>query len=297
MKTQINEIKRMQQLAGIINESQLNEVDTSLLGGIAKNLYLYLSKLKPNNPVDINGTPLKNIKGDPITHDKKVKMSYQNAQLAKQGKAKELGKIVQGGVVTSRPEVSVNYYGNSNIFVGGFVKKEEAEAALKYILDKYPNQLTGLRGEPTVVPHKMDYEWAKNYAPDYGFDIKLKDDKALAKAQSTKPAAVPVAESFDQLDEIVDKVLAKLRSINEENNENMGFNPSETADALDQAGIKYKVIDYSFVITRPDGETAEIGDGGYGGYAIYSSDDKIYQERSDQTIEDVMDALIPWFKS
>jgi hypothetical protein len=212
MKTQINEIKRMQLLAGVINESQLEEVDSSLLGGIAKNLYLYLSKLKPNNPVDINGAPLKNVKGDPITHDKKVKMSYQNAQLAKQGKAKELGKIVQGGVVTSNPEVSVNYYGNSNIFVNGFVKKEEAEAALKYILDKYPNQLTGLRGEPTVVPHKMDYEWAKNYAPDYGFDIKLKDDKALAKSQSAKPAEAPVAESFDKLDEIVDKVLAKLRN-------------------------------------------------------------------------------------
>ena len=29
MKTQINETKRMQQLAGIINESQLNEVELS----------------------------------------------------------------------------------------------------------------------------------------------------------------------------------------------------------------------------------------------------------------------------
>lgn len=29
MKTQINEIKRMQQLAGIINESQLNETDSA----------------------------------------------------------------------------------------------------------------------------------------------------------------------------------------------------------------------------------------------------------------------------
>ena len=76
-----------------------------------------------------------------------------------------------------------------------------------------------------------------------------------------------------------------------------GFKADETAAALDQVGIKYKVIDNIFVITRPDGETAEIGDGGYGGYAIYSSDNEINQERSDQTIEDVMDALKPWFGS
>ena len=200
----INEIKRMQQLAGLITESQteLEEVDSSLLGGIAKNMYLYLSKMKPNNPLDINGAPLKNIKGDPIIHNKKAKMTYQNSELAKQGKAKELGKIVQGGVITNNDEVSVSYYGNI-IFVGGFVKKEEAEAALKYILDKYPTQLTGLHGEPKVVADKMNYEWAKNYAPTYSFDLMLKDDKALAKAQSAKPAAAPaaaapVAESIEQ---------------------------------------------------------------------------------------------------
>ena len=78
----------------------------------------------------------------------------------------------------------------------------------------------------------------------------------------------------------------------------MGFNPNETAAALDQAGIKYKIDKYKhFLITRSDGQTAEIGDGGYGGYALHTSDNKIRQEKSDQTIKDVMDALIPWFKS
>ena len=204
MKTQINEIKRMQQLAGVINESQLDEVDTSLLGGIAKNLYLYLNKLKPNNPVDINGAPRKNVKGDPITHNKKVKLTYQNPELAKKGKAKDIGNI-------NDTETTVSYYVDI-LFASGFVKKEEAEAALKYILDKYPNQLRGLHGEPKVVTDKMDFEWAKNYAPTYSFELGLKDDKALAKAQSAKPTAQSQAESFDQLDEVVDKVLAKLRS-------------------------------------------------------------------------------------
>jgi hypothetical protein len=203
MKTQLNEITRMQLLAGLINESQLDEVDTSLLGGIAKNLYLYLNKLKPNDPVDVNGAPLKNVKGNPITHNKKAKMTYQNPELAKKGRAKNFGNI-------NDTEVSVSYYANI-IFISGFVKKEEAEAALKYILDKYPNQLTGLRGEPKVVAHKIDAEWAKNYAPTYDFELKLKDDKELAKAQSAKPAAQPQQESFDNLDEVVDNVLAKLR--------------------------------------------------------------------------------------
>jgi hypothetical protein len=169
-------------------EDDLNEVDESILGGIAKNLYLYLSKMKPNNPLDINGSPLKNVKGDPITSNKKVTMTYQNPELGKKGLAKDLGTIAQGGVIQSRPEVTINYYSNI-IFVGGFVKKEEAEAALKYILDKYPNQLKGLRGEPKVVANKMDYEWAKNYAPKYSFELALKDDKEIAKTQSAKPTA------------------------------------------------------------------------------------------------------------
>jgi len=185
MKQFINELKRMQVLAGIITESQLEEVDDSLLGGIAKNLYLYLSKMTPNNPVDVNGAPLKNIKGEPITASPKVKMTYQNPELGKKGQAKELEKIAQGSDNTSNAEVSIRYMANI-IFVGEFVKKEEAEAALKFILDKYPNQLEGLNGEPEVQTNKPEYNWAKDYAPRYSFELRLKDDKALAKAQSAK---------------------------------------------------------------------------------------------------------------
>jgi hypothetical protein len=36
MKTQINEIKRMQQLAGVINESQLNEISIDNLDSMVK---------------------------------------------------------------------------------------------------------------------------------------------------------------------------------------------------------------------------------------------------------------------
>jgi len=201
MKKLINEqFKRMQLLAGLITESQLEEVDSSLLGGIAKNLYLYLSKMKPNNPVDVNGAPLKNVKGDIITASPKVRMTYQNPELGKKGQAKELEKIAQGGDNTSNAEVHISYMANI-IFVGRFNKKEEAEAALKYILDKYPNQLNGLNGEPKVDSNKFTAEWAKDYAPRYSFDLKLKDDKEIAKGQSANPSSAksptPTAESIN----------------------------------------------------------------------------------------------------
>ena len=183
-KNLLSEINRMKELAGIITESKgiLNEVDASVMGGIAKNLYLYLSKMKVNNPLDINGAPLKNVKGEVITNSSKVKMSYQNSssgmdKLAMQGKAKELGgKAIQGS------EVSLNY-SLDQIYALGFVKKEEADAALQEILKKYP-QVIG-----SVKTNKMDYEWAKDYAPTYSITINMKSDKEIAKGQSAKPIA------------------------------------------------------------------------------------------------------------
>jgi hypothetical protein len=155
----------------------LNEADASIMGGIAKNLYLDLSKMKPNNPVDLNGEPLKNVKGDIITHDKKVKMTYQNSsegmnKLAMQGRAKEFGDI--GSEITL-------HYSMNRIYALGFVKKEEAESSLKEMLSKYPKEITG-----KVETDKMDYEWAKHYAPTYSITINMKSDKELAREQSAK---------------------------------------------------------------------------------------------------------------
>ena len=202
----INEAKRMQFLAGVINESQLDEADTSIIGGMAKNLYLYLSKMKPNSPVDVNGAPLKNVDGDVITRDKKVKMSYQNLKLAKQGKAKALGN-------TGGEEVTINSTPGM-VHALGFVKKEEAEAALKYILDKYPNQFKGLYGKPEVYTNKMDHEWAKHYAPTYSFALVMKDDKEIAKTQSAKPSTqvAQAAESLD-IDSIVNEALKSIKEV------------------------------------------------------------------------------------
>ena len=168
------------------NSRMINEADETLMGGIAKNLYLYLSKMKPNNSLDTNGQPLQNVKGEIIKNDPKVKMIYQNAStglnnLAMQGKAKELEKSHQGN--QNNAEITIWYTSNA-INALGFVKKEEAEAALKVIVDKYPKEVTG-----TVNTNKMDYEWAKNYAPEYSIYITMKSDKELARTQSARPQA------------------------------------------------------------------------------------------------------------
>jgi hypothetical protein len=177
----------------IKEETMLNEADTSIIGGIAKNLYLYLSKMKVNNPLDINGSPLKNVKGEVITNGAKVKMSYQNSsvgmdKLAMQGKAKELGsKAIQGS------EVYLNY-SVDQIYALGFVNQEEAKNALNEILKKYGNQVTG-----TVETKKMEYDWAKHYAPTYAILIRMKGDKQIAKTQSAKPQPQqqqPVSENL-----------------------------------------------------------------------------------------------------
>ena len=153
--------------------------------------------MRPNNPLDINGSTLKNVKGEDITHNSKVKMSYQNSsvgmdKMAMQGRAKELGKNIQGGVDQNNSEVSLHYAGDQ-IYALGFVKKEEAEAALNEILKKYSNQVTG-----EVKTNKMDYAWAKHHAPTYSILIRMKDDKSVARTQSAKPQVQqqPVSENL-----------------------------------------------------------------------------------------------------
>ena len=157
------------------NFSLNEEVDTSLLGGVAKNLYLYLSKMQPNNPLDINGEPLKNIKGDIIKNNTKVKMNYQNSsmgmdKLAMQGRAKQIGEKA------GSDEITLNYYMDM-IMALGFVKKEEADAALAEMMKKYPKEIKG-----EVKTNKSEYDWAKNHAPKYSIIITMKNDKELARS-------------------------------------------------------------------------------------------------------------------
>jgi|TARA_R110000764_G_scaffold3160_3_gene13370 hypothetical protein len=168
----------------------LKEVDESILGSIAKNLYATLKKMKANNPLDSKGAPLKREDGSTIEYGQKAKLTYQNSQmgLSKYGGSVKTQYLGKGGA--DHPEVSISYY-SKDINAYGFVDKKEAEDVLKEMLKKYPKVLNG-----KVVEHDMSktHAWAKHYAPKYTLHMELKTDQEIARAQSARP---PVGENTD----------------------------------------------------------------------------------------------------
>ena len=98
---QINEIKRMQQLAGVISESQLNELDVSIVSSLAKNIYLDLKK-----------------------QGKKVGLEFQNQSLGDKGKAVSVGDVKDADALTV-------WYSVEYINVLSFNSEAEAEALVK----------------------------------------------------------------------------------------------------------------------------------------------------------------------
>jgi len=97
----INEIKRMQQLAGVISESQLNELDVSIVSSLAKNIYLDLKK-----------------------QGKKVGLEFQNQSLGDKGKAVSVGDTKDADALTV-------WYSVEYINVVGFNSEAEAEELVK----------------------------------------------------------------------------------------------------------------------------------------------------------------------
>jgi len=203
----INEAKRMQLLAGLITESQLDEVDSSLLGGIAKNMYLDIKKLPVNQPLNKEGKPMMNVKGEPIKYTDKVKMYYQNASLAKKGAAKDINRA--GG-----DEVTL-WYTVDYINALGFIKKEEAEKVLQNILSKYPKEVTG---EVKVNPGERG--WGDTYTVTIRLNKQDQRSKynvntySYSRAQNSndrkraEKAAQPQQESIEKA---VNEALRKVR--------------------------------------------------------------------------------------
>jgi hypothetical protein len=173
MKTQINEITRMQQLAGIINESQLNE-DKLELNNKARQLYSLFKKA--------GATPI----------------------------------IMTTGKSFASPDVknfnvSIMVSNNNELMVGIKGDKATAEKYSNLVAKQYPD--LQLKGDI-----KIGSGWGgeqDSYADLILIQKTTKKGGNINPNQrpnAPKPAEAPVAESFDQLDEVVDKVLAKIRS-------------------------------------------------------------------------------------
>ena len=140
------------------------EVDSSLMGGIAKNLYLELKKKPINQPLSKDGKPMLNIHGDPIKYNDKIKMTYQNEKLGKLGRAKYINR--EGG-----DELHLAYHVNF-IHITGFQKKEEAEESLKSVLNKYPKDVTG---EIKLI------EGERGWGDTYSVSIRLKQQEQRSR--------------------------------------------------------------------------------------------------------------------
>ena len=211
MKTQINEIKRMQLLAGVINESQLNEALNKDIKDFGQDLDKNLKAAGFNTIVTFqppSNEQEKKVKEDPksvllyVTQNNQ----YQGLQLRGNIKsAKELDKAV------SRFQVA-NWNGPKMTFGSGWDTKT------KQVIGGFnPGDIVGTKDPNTGIQGKSFYD-----ATFYRYAITQsktatnqdgKETKSKGVTQTmTKPSVQPRAESFDQLDEVVDKVLLKLRN-------------------------------------------------------------------------------------
>jgi hypothetical protein len=209
MKQQINEIKRMQLLAGVINESQLNE-DILELKQMSKQLYSFLKKkgIKPQlttRSIMNSGSQMK------VGFEKNKTNSgdWDGTLIQVSEKPEEFVSIGLPFVVVGR---LLGFNEEKNGPLEGWWKKPELQQWVttlgneltKQIKEKYPNmayQFAGLK----------DNYW---YILNFGYlQTKKGGQKDLSqRPNAPKPAAQPQQESFDNLDEIVDNVLAKLRN-------------------------------------------------------------------------------------
>jgi hypothetical protein len=214
MKTQINEIKRMQLLAGVINESQLNEKMSYDDFEQMIKPFLDLAKSKGwvwnssgNSWYDImspgvalyHRTPLpteetsifkgkETIPGDIKGLDYVPNINYREPLESKSGDV-----IMQS---------AYDEYDGSAYF------QSKDKAILDAIKSTLGNNMDVAKDisetSTTIVKQSSDGE-------GQGKPI-FKPAKYYFMVLKKKSAAQPQQESFDQLDEIVDKVLAKLRS-------------------------------------------------------------------------------------
>jgi hypothetical protein len=200
MKTQINEIKRMQLLAGVINESQLNE-DVLELKSVAKKIFSILKKY--------NLKPTYNLDGKQFTS--KAPQTGYGAEIA----------------LTKDNVLVVAVYDRG---IWQTIQRKESMHELDMGPVAYPsaeekkqiNQIASQIYKDIVSTLGPQFEFKSQPQPDeYGNYLIFIKEKTTAKGgavnpnqrpNAPKPAAQPQQESFDQLDEIVDKVLAKVRS-------------------------------------------------------------------------------------
>ena len=213
MKNQINEIKRMQQLAGIINESQLNEALNKDIKAFGQDLDKNLKAAGFNTIVTFqvpSSEQEKKVQDDPksvllyVTLDDQ----YQGLQLRGNFKsAKALDKIVYKFQVAdwNGPEMTFGsgWDEKTKQVIGGFNPGDIVGSI---------DPITGNQNRPFYDARFYRYATTQTKVKTTGYGEETKSQGITQTVNKPSPAAAPVAESFDQLDEVVNKVLEKLRN-------------------------------------------------------------------------------------
>jgi hypothetical protein len=224
MKTQINEIKRMQVLAGIINESQLNELSPELLQRAGEKAAQQGRKLQANKFSAAANA-----------------IQYKAAQVAKDAKLEPVKPFI-GKELNLYFDVQTDKGLIPAIGIPFKIQRieEDTEGALilslvgenKYEVYKYPyffflpekdhfTITSDINNPGKHIVQGMDkagantlWKLAKAFKPDTQItpNTLIAGQPTPLAGTAFTPYQQPQAESLDQLDEVVDKVLAKLRS-------------------------------------------------------------------------------------
>jgi hypothetical protein len=173
MKSQINEIKRMQLLAGVINESQLNEEEINF-----KDADQYADFLQ-NKTKELENS--------------KIKLKVYDTFSSNEDPEKEKFS----GYITA--DILKRTGGTGNLIFDATLIDNGGYTLLA--------PLKGKKISLTIPSTTGGQGGFKSEDPKVGGLFKVETLEFL-----DKPQAAPQAESLDQLDEVVDKVLAKLRS-------------------------------------------------------------------------------------
>jgi len=227
MKNQINEIKRMQQLAGIINESQLNEALNKDIKAFGQDLDKNLKAAGFNTIITFqvpSSEQIKKVQDDPksvllyVTLDDQ----YQGLQLRGNFKsAKVLDKIVNKFQVAdwNGPEMTFGsgWDTKTKQVIGGFNPGDIVGSI---------DPITGDQNRPFYDARFYRYAITQTKVKTTGYGEETKSQGVTQTVN--KPA--PVAESFNQLDEVVKEILKEVNGPNAQTSTTSTPSPKQTAD-------------------------------------------------------------------
>jgi hypothetical protein len=246
MKTQINEIKRMQQLAGIIKEGFLDNVAASIKGKseqgkLAQNLLAKMGITK--NPAEV--FELGSVGGGGSIQNKQNVQSFLqnggdlNTKIPFSPKFKGSAGSIKKTTYTFDFNKDIPTMSHSAGVIWDIESQKWVENEYARDVKDEDFDVANMAKEQEANPGEFATEAtmmtiaqaSKIWPQDNGYGQRIKEmvefmeGKKITKmtpedvkefSKGEKPlspaSATPVAESFDQLDEIVNKVLAKLRS-------------------------------------------------------------------------------------